>query len=153
MESHLQASKILKDFFSKGFRDVCSFAFPIFFTAIFLLALKVIIRAVIIKDLVVSAAKKMTVFVNIRLDHITFISENIQCTINKTKKVDIKNAGFMRPAITFLNIQLSNSRIPDTTGSSLYRSEILKCNVIGIRWFFLFSIIVLPSYNPVMSII
>ena len=101
MESHLQASKILKDFFSKGFRDVWSFAFPIFFTAIFLLALKVIICTVIIKDLVVSAAKKMTVFVNIRLDHITFISENIQCTINKTKKVDIKNAGFMRPATYF----------------------------------------------------
>ena len=58
------------------------FALSIFFTAIFLLDLKVIIRTVIIKDLVVSAAKEMTVFVNIRLDHITFISENIQCTVN-----------------------------------------------------------------------
>ena len=31
-------------------------------------------------------------------------------TIELNKKVDIKKAGFMRPASTFSNIQLSNSR-------------------------------------------
>ena len=35
----------------------------------------------------------------------------LQTSTYKSKKIDIKNAGFMRPAITFLNIQLSNSRI------------------------------------------
>ena len=34
----------------------------------------------------------------------------LQTSTYKNKKFDIKNAGFMRPAITFLNIQLSNSR-------------------------------------------
>ena len=35
----------------------------------------------------------------------------LQTSTYQSKKFDIKNAGFMRPAITFLNIQLSNSRI------------------------------------------
>ena len=35
----------------------------------------------------------------------------LQTSTYKSKKIDIKNAGFMRPAITFLNIQLSNSRL------------------------------------------
>ena len=35
----------------------------------------------------------------------------LQTSTYKSKKIDIKNAGFMRPAITFLNIQLSNSRM------------------------------------------
>ena len=35
----------------------------------------------------------------------------LQTSTYKNKKFDIKNAGFMRPAITFLNIQLSNSRV------------------------------------------
>lgn len=35
----------------------------------------------------------------------------LQTSTYKNKKFDIKNAGFMRPAITFLNIQLSNSRL------------------------------------------
>ena len=34
----------------------------------------------------------------------------LQTSTYQSKKIDIKNAGFMRPAITFLNIQLSNSR-------------------------------------------
>lgn len=34
----------------------------------------------------------------------------LQTSTYQNKKFDIKNAGFMRPAITFLNIQLSNSR-------------------------------------------
>ena len=34
----------------------------------------------------------------------------LQTSTHQNKKFDIKNAGFMRPAITFLNIQLSNSR-------------------------------------------
>jgi len=39
----------------------------------------------------------------------------LQTSTYQSKKIDIKNAGFMRPAITFLNIQLSNSR--DAAGS------------------------------------
>ena len=35
----------------------------------------------------------------------------LQTSTYQNKKFDIKNAGFMRPAITFLNIQLSNSRL------------------------------------------
>ena len=35
----------------------------------------------------------------------------LQTSTYQSKKIDIKNAGFMRPAITFLNIQLSNSRL------------------------------------------
>ena len=34
----------------------------------------------------------------------------LQTSTYQSKKIDIKNAGFMRPAITVLNIQLSNSR-------------------------------------------
>ena len=34
----------------------------------------------------------------------------LQTSTCQNEKFDIKNAGFMRPAITFLNIQLSNSR-------------------------------------------
>ena len=35
----------------------------------------------------------------------------LQASTYKNEKFDIKNAGFMRPASTFFNIQLSNSRI------------------------------------------
>ena len=38
----------------------------------------------------------------------------LQTSTYQSKKIDIKNAGFMRPAITFLNIQLSNSREIDS---------------------------------------
>ena len=38
------------------------------------------------------------------------IPQRVQKSTYNFKKFDIKNAGFMRPAITFFNIQLSNSR-------------------------------------------
>ena len=43
----------------------------------------------------------------------------LQTSTYKNKKFDIKNAGFMRPAITFLNIQLSNSRAYEVSVSKV----------------------------------
>lgn len=60
---------------------LCSLLFHIF-TAIFPLDLEVIIRAVIIKDLIISLTKEMAVFIDFRLNKITFRAENIQCSVH-----------------------------------------------------------------------
>ena len=50
----------------------------------------------------------------------------LQTSTYKNKKFDIKNAGFMRPAITFLNIQLSNSRLTSSIVFSTSDYIVLK---------------------------
>ena len=47
----------------------------------------------------------------------------LQTSTYKNKKFDIKNAGFMRPAITFLNIQLSNSRALQSVEKGILTAE------------------------------
>ena len=60
----------------------------------------------------------------------------LQTSTYKNKKFDIKNAGFMRPAITFLNIQLSNSRVMEMK-LSLTQNEnnIRPFYIIGLFYF------------------
>jgi len=58
------------------------FAFAVFSVPIFLLNLKEIVCTVIIQDSIVSLSEKMTVFINFRLDKITFISKNVECPVD-----------------------------------------------------------------------
>jgi len=51
----------------------------------------------------------------------------LQTSTYQSKKIDIKNAGFMRPAITFLNIQLSNSRENNMDFFGKIRYNMLHC--------------------------
>lgn len=57
------------------------FAFSVFFTAIFLFNLKVVIRAVIIEDFIISFSKEMAVFVDFCLNEVAFRTKDIQCTV------------------------------------------------------------------------
>ena len=58
------------------------FAFTIFLVTIFLLDFEVVVGAVIVQDLIISFSKELTVFVSLRLEKVTFIRKNTQCTIH-----------------------------------------------------------------------
>ena len=57
------------------------FTLPVFFTAVFLFDLKVIIGTVIIEDLIIPLTHEMAVFIDFCLDQVAFSAENIQCTV------------------------------------------------------------------------
>ena len=57
------------------------FAFPILFAAVLLFDLEVIIRAVIIKDLIIPLPQEMAVFIDFSLDHVTCGAKDIQCAV------------------------------------------------------------------------
>ena len=63
------------------------FAFSVFFVSIFLLNLKVVVGAVVIKNLIVALSDKMAVFVDFCLDEIALRAENIQGTVNIVESV------------------------------------------------------------------
>ena len=61
---------------SRKLRGV-TFMLSVFFAAVFLFNLEIIIGAVIIKDLIISLTHEMAVFINFSLDQITLCTKNI----------------------------------------------------------------------------
>ena len=57
-------------------------AFPIFFASAFLLYLEIIVRAVIIKDTVISVRQEVAVLIGFRLYEIAFLGKDIQGTVD-----------------------------------------------------------------------
>ena len=60
---------------------------PIFLAAVFLFNLKIIIRAVVIKDLIIPLPHEMAVFIDLCLDQVTFSPKDIQRTVYIVKLV------------------------------------------------------------------
>ena len=58
------------------------FAFAVFFIAVFLFNLKIVVCTVVIEDLIAAFPKEMAVFIGFRLDKIALISQNIKCPVD-----------------------------------------------------------------------
>ena len=58
------------------------FAFAIFLISIFLFNLKVIVGTVVIEDMVISLREEVTVFLYLRLDHVTFLCQDTECPVD-----------------------------------------------------------------------
>ena len=71
---------------SRKLRGV-TFMLSVFFAAVFLFNPEIIIRAVIIKDLIVPLTHEMAVFIDLCLDQVTFSPKDIQRTVYIVKLV------------------------------------------------------------------
>ena len=57
------------------------FSFPVLLTAVFLFDLEILIRAVVVKDLLIPLSQEMAVLIDFRLDHLAFSTKDIQCAV------------------------------------------------------------------------
>ena len=63
------------------------FAFPVLFASVFLLNLEIIIRAVIIKDLIIPLPQEMAVLIDLCLNKVTFRPKDIQRAVYIVKLI------------------------------------------------------------------
>ena len=63
------------------------FAFPVLFASVFLLNLEIIIRAVIIKDLIIPLPQEMAVLIDLCLNKVTFRLKDIQRAVYIVKLI------------------------------------------------------------------